>query len=100
MRLPACLRHRGRTTLSMRTSACVAGLVIALVQAMLFPPPAHAQTTGTRGKQESKHIGLGVELFHGGLAVLPADGAVDAACRVSHLGQVAVQQVQHLGHLR
>ena len=59
-----------------------------------------AQTTGTRGKQESKHVGLGVKLFHGGLAVLPADGAVDAACRVSHLGQVAVQQVQHLGHLR
>jgi len=31
----------------MRTRACVAGLAIALVQAMLFAPPAHAQTTGT-----------------------------------------------------
>jgi hypothetical protein len=31
----------------MRTRACVAGLAIALVQAMLFPPSAHAQTTGT-----------------------------------------------------
>ena len=31
----------------MRWRACVAGLAIALVQAMLFPPPAHAQTTGT-----------------------------------------------------
>ena len=31
----------------MRTRACVAGLAIALLQAMLFPPPAHAQTTGT-----------------------------------------------------
>ena len=47
MRLPACLRHRGRTTLFMRTRACVTGLAIALVQAMLFPLPAHAQTTGT-----------------------------------------------------
>jgi hypothetical protein len=31
----------------MRWRACVAGLAIALVQAMLFPLPAHAQTTGT-----------------------------------------------------
>ena len=31
----------------MRTRACVTGLAIALVQAMLFPLPAHAQTTGT-----------------------------------------------------
>ena len=45
MRLPACLRHRGRTFT--RTRACVTGLAIALVQAMLFPLPAHAQTTGT-----------------------------------------------------
>jgi hypothetical protein len=45
MTLPACLRHRGRTFT--RTRACVTGLAIALVQAMLFPLPAHAQTTGT-----------------------------------------------------
>ena len=31
----------------MRTRACVAGLAIALVQAMLFPLPSQAQTTGT-----------------------------------------------------
>ncbi len=31
----------------MRTRACVTCLAIALVQAMLFPLPAHAQTTGT-----------------------------------------------------
>ena len=47
MRLPAGLRQRGRTKLSMRTRACVAGLVVALVQVMPCTSPAQAQTTGT-----------------------------------------------------
>jgi len=47
MRLPAGLRQRGRTTPSVRTVACVAGLAIAIVQATLCASPADAQTTGT-----------------------------------------------------
>ena len=47
MRVPAGLRQRGRTTPSMRTVACVAGLAIAIVQATLCATPADAQTTGT-----------------------------------------------------
>ena len=47
MRLPAGLCQVGRTTLSMRTRACVAALAIALVQATLSTMPAHSQTTGT-----------------------------------------------------
>ena len=47
MRLPAGLHQCGGTTLSVRTRACVAGLAIVLVQAMLFPLPAQAQTAGT-----------------------------------------------------
>ncbi len=47
MRLPAGLRQRGRTTPSMRSFACVAGLAIAIVQATLCATPADAQTTGT-----------------------------------------------------
>ena len=47
MRLPECLRQRGRTTLSMRTRACVAALAIALAQAVFGHPPVFAQTTST-----------------------------------------------------
>ena len=47
MELPAGLCQRGRTTLSMRTRACVAGLAIALVQTAFSAAPAQAQTTGT-----------------------------------------------------
>lgn len=47
MRLPAVLHQCGATTLFVRTRARVAGLAIVLVQAMLFPLPSQAQTTGT-----------------------------------------------------
>jgi len=45
MRLPAGLRQDGRTTLSVRTVARVAGLAIALLQATFCATLAHAQTT-------------------------------------------------------
>jgi hypothetical protein len=47
MRPPAGLRQPGRTTLSVRTRACVAGLAIALGQVISGSPATHAQTTGT-----------------------------------------------------
>jgi hypothetical protein len=47
MRPPAGLRQPGRTTLSVRTRACVAGLAIALGQLISGAPATHAQTTGT-----------------------------------------------------
>jgi hypothetical protein len=47
MRPPAGLRQPGRTTLSLRTRACVAGLALALGQVISGGPAAHAQTTST-----------------------------------------------------
>jgi hypothetical protein len=47
MRPPAGLRQPGRTTLSVRTRACVAGLALALGQVISGGPAAHAQTTST-----------------------------------------------------